>query len=127
MSESKEKGKAPSRTFGSLVRDEIQIQTIAVDMEGGMPSCTTLLDNFLMCYNIPHITTGIYRYGQPIDCGRKFDDFKFCMSVKGLSEEARKEEWIKRRAEWWAGRRLEPNSEDVWDSRALPSQTANAS
>lgn len=51
MSESKEKGKAPSRTFGSLVRDEIQIQTIAVDMEGGMPSCTTLLDNFLMCYS----------------------------------------------------------------------------
>jgi len=37
--------------------------------------------------------------------------------LKSESEEARRELWIKRRAEWWAARRVEGSSEDVWDRR----------
>lgn len=59
----------------------------------------------------------VYRHGTPRDCMPKFEDFKFCMSVKGLSEERKEEVWVRRRAEWWARRRLGKSSEDVWDAR----------
>jgi hypothetical protein len=38
------------RTFESLVEEELPIQRHSVAMEGGMPSCLTLFDNFLLCY-----------------------------------------------------------------------------
>jgi hypothetical protein len=39
------------------------------------------------------------------------------MSVKGLHPEEKREAWIRRRAEWWAHRRLTRSSEDVWEMR----------
>ena len=59
----------------------------------------------------------LYRHGESRDCRWKWHDFKFCLSLKSESEEARRELWIKRRAEWWAARRVEGSSEDVWDRR----------
>lgn len=59
----------------------------------------------------------VYRHGTPRDCMPKFEDFKFCMSVKGLADDRRDEVWAHRRAEWWARRRLGKSSEDVWDAR----------
>lgn len=38
------------RTFERLVEEELPIQRHSVAMEGGMPSCLTLFDNFLLCY-----------------------------------------------------------------------------
>lgn len=64
-------------------------------------------------------TKSVYRTGQPKDCSRKFSDFKFCMSIKSLTEEKKEEVWILRRAEWWAGRRMERSSEDVWKAKKL--------
>ena len=34
-----------------------------------------------------------------------------------MHPEEQREAWIRRRAEWWAHRRLEKSSEDVWDLR----------
>ncbi|GAA5849524.1 hypothetical protein JCM3766R1_000219 [Sporobolomyces carnicolor] len=107
----------PRRTFESLVEEELPIQRHSVAMEGGMPSCLTLFDNFLLCYSLASQTKSVYRHGAPRDCSPKFEDFKFCMSVKGLSEERKEVVWIKRRAEWWAQRRLGRSSEDVWDAK----------
>ena len=45
------------------------------------------------------------------------EDFKFCMANKSLHPEDRRDAWIRRRAEWWAKRRLEKSSEDVWEMR----------
>jgi hypothetical protein len=45
------------------------------------------------------------------------DDFKFCLTLKALHPEEQREAWIRRRAEWWANRRLSKSSEDVWDIR----------
>lgn len=59
----------------------------------------------------------MYRYGAPRDCTPKFEDFKFCMSVKSLPEDRKDEVWVQRRAEWWAKRRQGKSSEDVWDAR----------
>jgi hypothetical protein len=39
------------------------------------------------------------------------------MSLKSLHPEERREAWIRRQAEWWAQRRLDKSSEDVWDIR----------
>lgn len=39
------------------------------------------------------------------------------MSLKGETEDDRRRLWIRRRAEWWAGRRVGASSEDVWNLR----------
>ena len=51
------------------------------------------------------------------ECAYKAEDFKFCMSSKGLHPEEKRDAWIRRRAEWWAQRRLTKSSEDIWDIR----------
>lgn len=58
-----------------------------------------------------------YRYGHTADCSNHWRDFKYCMSLKSETDEERRRLWIKRRAEWWAKRRVERSSEDVWDMR----------
>ncbi|TNY22571.1 hypothetical protein DMC30DRAFT_348813 [Rhodotorula diobovata] len=82
-----------------------------------MPSCLTLFDNFLLCYSLASQIKSVYRHGAPRECTPKFEDFKFCMSIKNLSDEQRDEVWVRRRAEWWARRRLGKSSEDVWEAR----------
>jgi hypothetical protein len=59
----------------------------------------------------------IYRYGGRPVRGPKLEDFKFCMSLKSMHPEERREAWISRRAEWWANRRMAKSSEDIWDIR----------
>lgn len=59
----------------------------------------------------------LYRYGSMAKCEQKMEDFKFCMSLKSMSLDERRNAWIRRRAEWWATRRLAKSSEDVWDMR----------
>jgi len=59
----------------------------------------------------------IYRFGERSSCDRKFEEFKFCLSLKVMHPEEQREAWIRRRAEWWANRRLGKSSEDVWDIR----------
>ena len=59
----------------------------------------------------------LYRYGELRQSTRQFQDFKYCLSVKSEDEEGRRRLWIQRRAAWWAGRRAEGSSEDVWDIR----------
>lgn len=39
-----------------------------------------------------------------------------------MSDEDRREAWIQRRAEWWAARRVERSSEDVWEARTYVGQ-----
>ena len=59
----------------------------------------------------------LYRYGRQSVCDRKYEDFKFCMTLRTLEPDEKREAWIRRRAEWWATRRLNKSSEDVWDVR----------
>lgn len=39
-----------ARTFQKLVEEEIPIQAVNLPINGGLPSCVTLMDNFLMCF-----------------------------------------------------------------------------
>ncbi|KAH8924231.1 hypothetical protein BT69DRAFT_1261676 [Atractiella rhizophila] len=110
------------KTYEDVVAEELPLQAHSLKMQGGAPSCVTLFDQFLLCFNLKGQFMSFYRHGGPRQCSRKLDDLKFCWSLKGLSEERRTEMWIKRRAEWWAKRRLEPgkSSEDVWEARPNP-------
>lgn len=60
----------------------------------------------------------IYRYGGMADCSQKMQDVRFCMSLKMLGPEERREAWLMHRARWWAERRTNGSSEDVWDMRS---------
>ncbi|GAA6060828.1 hypothetical protein JCM10212_005246 [Sporobolomyces blumeae] len=108
---------AARRTLEQLVEEELPIQRHSVDMMGGMPSCLTLFDEFFLCYSLASQAKSVYRHGVPRDCSNKFDDFKFCLSLKSLDKAKRDEVWVRRRAEWWAQRRIGRSSEDVWDAR----------
>lgn len=59
----------------------------------------------------------MYRYGQMAECSAKMEDFKFCMMSKSMHPEERRDAWIRRRAEWWAQRRVTRSSEDVREIR----------
>ncbi|KAI0699541.1 hypothetical protein BC835DRAFT_537151 [Cytidiella melzeri] len=85
-----------------------------------IPSCMTLLDTFLSCHLLNNQLKSLYRYGHMAECAQKGEDFKFCMSNKSMHEEEKYEAWIRRRAEWWAKRRLAKSSEDVWQVRSEP-------
>ncbi|CCL99976.1 uncharacterized protein FIBRA_02001 [Fibroporia radiculosa] len=85
-----------------------------------IPACMKLFDDFLSCNILGVQFKSLYRYGHMSVCGHKLDEFKFCMSIKGLHPEEKRDAWIRRRAEWWARRRLEKSSEDIWDFRTEP-------
>lgn len=100
-----------------------------------IPGCMSLFDTFLSCngelqvinlYCLPLLNLAgvirsqiksLYRYGERPDCSQKLEDFKFCLTLKSLHPEERRDAWIRRRAEWWVNRRMSRSSEDVWDIR----------
>ncbi|CAA7259123.1 unnamed protein product [Cyclocybe aegerita] len=85
-----------------------------------IPGCVSVFDDYLACNVIRSQVKSIYRFGERTKCDRKFQDFKFCISTKIMHPEERREAWIRRRAEWWAHRRLNKSSEDVWNIRSEP-------
>ncbi|TFK73994.1 hypothetical protein BDN72DRAFT_789983 [Pluteus cervinus] len=85
-----------------------------------IPGCLSLFDDFLSCNVFRSQVKSLYRYGERPNCSPKFEEFKYCMSIKGMHPEERRMAWIQRRAEWWATRRLTCSSEDVWDIRTEP-------
>ncbi|KAF8558042.1 hypothetical protein OG21DRAFT_87120 [Imleria badia] len=82
-----------------------------------IPGCMSLLDGFLLCHVVGSQVKSLYRHGRMSECNDKMEDFKFCMSLKSMEPEAKRDVWIRRRAEWWANRRLGKSSENVWDVR----------
>ncbi|KAF4596216.1 hypothetical protein EYR40_008100 [Pleurotus pulmonarius] len=85
-----------------------------------IPGCMNLFDVYLSCNAIRTQVKSLYRYGQMSSCGDKLEDFKFCLTMKMMHPEEKRDAWIRRRAEWWAKRRMTKSSEDVWDIRSEP-------
>ncbi|KAG8952872.1 hypothetical protein FRC03_011971 [Tulasnella sp. 419] len=116
--------------FQTAVKQEEERLSVLHPTSDDIPSCTRLLDDFFLCYAVGSQMKSIYRYGQAAECRAKFEDFKFCLSNKTLSQEEKRNAWIHRRAEWWASRRINGSSEDVWDLRTaslkdFPPRTAS--
>ncbi|GFZ47153.1 hypothetical protein JCM24511_04896 [Saitozyma sp. JCM 24511] len=106
--------------FEMTLHDEERYQDAQYPTFKDLPGCMQLFDEFMMCYALMPQLRNFYRHGEFRDCTWKFRDFKYCLSLKSESEEARRELWVKRKAEWWAKRRVGRSSEDVWDARKTP-------
>ncbi|KAL1748779.1 hypothetical protein HDZ31DRAFT_71354 [Schizophyllum fasciatum] len=85
-----------------------------------MPKCWNHMDTLLSCYSLRENVKAIYRYGHQTSCSEKAAEFKWCMSNVWHPDDERHSMWIRRRAEWWARRRLGKSSEDVWEARLTP-------
>ncbi|KZT24244.1 hypothetical protein NEOLEDRAFT_1135404 [Neolentinus lepideus HHB14362 ss-1] len=105
----------------AVAQEEAYLQKVHPTPED-IPKCMTLFDEFLSCSGTKNQIKAIYRYGERASCSHKWEDFKFCMTLKALPMEERRHAWLRRRAEWWANRRLTQSSEDVWDIRTEPLQ-----
>ncbi|OWZ75658.1 hypothetical protein C365_06228 [Cryptococcus neoformans Bt85] len=103
--------------FETTLKDELKLQELQYPTADDVPGCMRLLDEFLMCYALVPQLRNIYRHGELHNCSWKFQDFKYCMSLKSEDPEGKRELWVKRRAEWWARRRVGVSSEDVWAVR----------
>ncbi|KAG6903042.1 hypothetical protein C0995_007475 [Termitomyces sp. Mi166 len=112
--------------FQTAVRQEEAYLRLLYPTADDIPGCISLFDTYLSCSGAPrrhgylvirNQIKSIYRYGERPVCGPKMEDFKFCLSLKSLHPEERRDLWIARRAEWWAHRRLTKSSEDIWDIR----------
>ncbi|KII92115.1 hypothetical protein PLICRDRAFT_36901 [Plicaturopsis crispa FD-325 SS-3] len=106
--------------FQTAVRQEEQRLRAVHPTPEDIPGCITLFDDFLLCNVLGVQLKSLYRFGHTSVCAPKMEDFKFCMSIKSLHPEEKRDAWIRRRAEWWAQRRLSKSSEDVWDIRTEP-------
>lgn len=76
-----------------------------------------VLPSHVSCPVVGSQVKSLYRHGHMSECRDKMEDFKFCMSLKSMEPDSRRDAWIRRRAEWWASRRLGKSSENVWDMR----------
>ncbi|CAE6502813.1 unnamed protein product [Rhizoctonia solani] len=111
-----------SRSFSAaLAQEEVRLSAEYPKPED-IPTCMSHLDEFFRCHALGPQFKAVYRHGTLAFCQPKFEDFKFCLSIKTLEPEERRKAWIRRRAEWWASRRVGQSSEDVWEIRTEPLQ-----
>ncbi|KAG8997924.1 hypothetical protein FRB94_007356 [Tulasnella sp. JGI-2019a] len=106
--------------YQEALQQETQRLSAELPTTEDVPSCWKLFDTFFNCQIAVSQVKSLYRYGHRSECSQKWEDVKFCLSNKTLSEDERRAAWIQHRAEWWARRRVERSSEDVWDIRTRP-------
>ncbi|KDQ53622.1 hypothetical protein JAAARDRAFT_161752 [Jaapia argillacea MUCL 33604] len=109
-----------STSFETAVKQEEEYLRKVHPTPEEVPGCMKLLDDFLLCHVMGNQLKSMYRYGQMSVCSPKLEEFKYCMTIKSLHPEERRNAWIRHRAEWWASRRLAKSSEDVWELRTEP-------
>ncbi|KAL0574302.1 hypothetical protein V5O48_007660 [Marasmius crinis-equi] len=110
--------------FESIVQEELAYLRLVHPTVEETPTCMNLFDTYLSCHAIRTQLKSYYRYGtspthSPFPCAEKLEDWKFCLNLKWVeTPEERRDKRLRRRAEWWARRRVEGKcSEDVWGVR----------
>lgn len=88
-----------------------------VIMEEDTCSLSRAFDEFFMCYSFGSQAVNYYRYGTYKDCGKKFDDFKFCLSVKSKPADVQARMMQMRSVQKEQEKLSRRNSEDVWEAR----------
>ncbi|PPQ79944.1 hypothetical protein CVT25_003016 [Psilocybe cyanescens] len=107
--------------FKTVVKQEEDRLRLLHPTPADVPGCVSVFDDYLGCSGTKILCIyGVSRVQSQSSCEQKFQEFKFCLSLKTMHPEEQREAWIRRRAEWWANRRLTKSSEDVWDMREQP-------
>ncbi|KAK0554624.1 hypothetical protein OC845_000656 [Tilletia horrida] len=103
--------------FDRFYKQELVIQSAAMPKDE-LPSCTALFDKCLQCFALFPQFRHVYRHGHFSDCADKVDDFKACLTLRGLDADEKYRAWIERRAELAARKRLSKQSvEEFWTIR----------
>ncbi|KAK0430865.1 hypothetical protein EV421DRAFT_1721090 [Armillaria borealis] len=105
--------------FATAVKQEAAYLRLVHPTPDDIPSCFRLMELAMGCHGIRSQVKSWYQHGESSRCAHKHDDFKFCLSMKWMESGQRYDAWINRRAEWWAKRRLDKSSEDVWAMRTF--------
>ncbi|PWN37498.1 uncharacterized protein FA14DRAFT_130164, partial [Meira miltonrushii] len=103
----------------ATIQEEELIQAAAMPLDE-VPSCMNCFDKWAACFALGPQIRHVYRYGSINKCQGKMEDFKYCLTLKGLTQEEFRAKWIRKRAEDSASKRLEKSSEDVWELRKDP-------
>ncbi|KAE9411375.1 hypothetical protein BT96DRAFT_804101 [Gymnopus androsaceus JB14] len=108
--------------FEKVVKQEEAYLRLVHPTPEDTPTCMNLFDTLLACNgasaSIRSQIKSFYRFGERTHCSQKLEDFKFCLGgLSRMEMDERRDAWIRRRAEWWAHRRLGRSSEDVWEMR----------
>ncbi|KAK0534206.1 hypothetical protein OC834_001993 [Tilletia horrida] len=115
--------RAQREMFERLVKQELVIQAAAMSKDE-MPSCTKLFDRCLSCFALFPQLNAIYRHGSFSACEDKVDDWKACLTLRGLDPDEKYKAWIQRRAEIAAHKRMgKQSTEDIWSFRLTPDGT----
>ncbi|SPO26327.1 uncharacterized protein UTRI_03916 [Ustilago trichophora] len=113
---------SPASQYASLVEEEVIYHKASTPISE-MPSCTDMFDKWAQCFALGPQLRAVYRYGEFQDCKGKLDDFKFCLTMKGMSQEEKYEAWIRRKSEKSAEARLGRGSaENVFLLRRDPNE-----
>ncbi|KAF1998258.1 hypothetical protein P154DRAFT_380861, partial [Amniculicola lignicola CBS 123094] len=80
-------------------------------------SCRAAFDSAFYCTSFAGKFNHIYRYGETRSCSEHWSDWRFCMSLKGMSAAGRREHVVDRYREKEERVRRGANSEDVWGVR----------
>lgn len=80
-------------------------------------SCRAAFDSAFYCASFGGRFNDIYRYGQLRSCSEHWADWRFCMSLKSSSAEAKAQAIQARYREKDERMRKQPNSEDIWERR----------
>ncbi|KAJ3361781.1 hypothetical protein GGF32_006956 [Allomyces javanicus] len=83
-------------------------------------SISDALSAVYTCYSFKYQALSYYRYGTKSDCTAKWEQFKFCLSVKPKPAEEAREMIRERRAVLEAEAKKKPSSLDVWELRDKP-------
>lgn len=86
-----------------------------------------MFDKWAQCFALGPQLKAVYRYGGVQDCKAKLDDFKYCLTMKGMTQEEKYESWLRRKSEKLAEKRLgRESSEMVWELRRDPNERVKA-
>lgn len=111
--------------------EEPRLSPLAESLLPTTMDCEQAFNQAFYCQSLGGQWNNIYRFGEVRPCSENWDDFWFCMRVKGYSEGKVKDDMIrehyrkKHLSKYGSGK---PNSEDVWRERRerLPPGTAFA-
>ncbi|KAN0065242.1 hypothetical protein ACQY0O_001739 [Thecaphora frezii] len=118
---------ASAASYTQILEEEKAFHRASLDPKD-MPSCTDFFDRWASCFALGPQLKSVYRFGTGQDCKDKLDDFKYCLTLKGKSQQERYDAWIQRKAHKTALKRMGPeSSENVWEFRRDGSTSAEAS
>ncbi|TDZ37820.1 Early meiotic induction protein 1 [Colletotrichum spinosum] len=110
---------APSQTNNRAITPPADPNSVSESLLPTEMSCRQAFDMAFHCQSVGGQWNSIYRYGTMRSCSEHWEDFWFCMRIKGYTGKM-KEEVIKahyRQKEHDKYDDGKPNSEDVWQAR----------